>query len=116
MSYQEVDLNTLNSGIIPDLFAEEWPKILANIADENVSPTATRKLVFEIHVTPTEDRGYAAVQVKSSTKLATVKPHKGSLALSFDGTQVRAYTSDPKQPELDGIPKVTPMPRAVGGQ
>jgi hypothetical protein len=52
LDYQQVTLETLNSGAVIDLFEAEWRKLLNNIQDPNTKPDAVRKVKIEIAVKP----------------------------------------------------------------
>jgi hypothetical protein len=101
LDYKGIDLNTLNSGAVLDLFAVEWQKLLDNINDPNTKPNAVRKLKIEIAVKPAEDRRNAESSVSVTTNLASIMPHKSSIVIGVEDGKVMAYTFDPRQQSLD---------------
>jgi hypothetical protein len=92
---------TLNSGAILDLFDDAWKKLINNIQDPNTKPDAVRKLKIEIAVKPAKDRMNASTSVSVTPALATVMPHEASIVIGFDGSEVKAYTFDPKQQSFE---------------
>ena len=118
MEYKGINLETLNSGAIMDLFNVEWPKLLQNINDPNTKPDAVRKLKIEIAVKPAKDRRNATTSVSVTTNLAAIMPHESFIVIGVEDGKVQAYTFDPKQQSLefededegDDEAKVTPFP------
>ena len=110
-----VTLGSLNSGAISDLFEESLGQVLENIGDDNTKSDAERKIPIEISFKPNKNRSFAETKILVKTKLASIRPHEGSVALSFDGRTISAYTDDPKQTELAGLTNITPMKEVVNG-
>lgn len=117
MDYQEVTLDSLNSGAVKDLFDAAWSRLLENIGDENTKPDATREVRVVIKVKPDKKRESAVTTVAVSDKLAPINPHESFILLSSDGKGVTAYTTDPRQQSLplEGGGNVKEFPAAVGG-
>jgi len=114
MDYKGIDLETLNSGAVTELFAAEWQKLLDNINDPNTKPDAVRKVKIEIAVKPAKDRRNAVSRVSVTTNLAAIMPHEASIVIGVEDGKVQAYTFDPKQQSLDfdkDEDKVTPFRR-----
>jgi len=101
MKYEGINLDTLNSGAVKELFDVEWQKLLDNINDQNTKPDAARKVTIEIVVKPTKDRRNASSTVSVTTKLAAIIPHEASIVIGMEDGKVSAYTFDPKQQSLD---------------
>ena len=101
MDYKKVSLETLNGGAVLELFEEEWSRILSNIQDENTDPEAVRELKISIKLKPGKDRASANTLVNVSSKLAAIVPHESFVMFSREKGSLVAFTSDPKQPELD---------------
>ena len=97
MDYKEVTLENVGNGAAIDFFNEELKKVLENIADENTQPDAVRKITLDFKIKPSKDRSGCIVQVSSSCKLPSVKPHDGFMLLGYDGEKVTAHTHDTKQ-------------------
>ena len=118
MEYKNIDLETLNSGAVLDLFSVEWQKLLNNINDPNTKPNAARKVTIEIAVLPAKDRRNATTRVSVTSKLAAVTPHESFIVLGEEDGELHAYTFDPKQQGLNfddeekGDEKVTHFPKA----
>jgi hypothetical protein len=101
---REVSLVTINSGAIADLFAEEFEKLVANVADENTLPGKTRSITIKVSVKPTSTREMAATRVEVTSQLAPLKPHESTIVFTSDGEKVSAFTMDPgKQQPLEGL-------------
>jgi hypothetical protein len=100
--YQQVTLESLNSGAVLDLFEDAWRKVINNINDPNTKPDAVRKVKIEIAVRPSADRRNASTSVSVIPTLAAVVPHKASIFIDITAEgKVHAYTFDPKQQSLD---------------
>jgi hypothetical protein len=112
--FSEVTLETLGSGVVSELFAVEFRKILDNIDDPNTDPTIIRRLTIEIAVKPSKDRSNAAFAVTAKTKTASPEAHVGVVHLSRVGSFLRAYTTDPA-PVLPGFEARTNIIPLEGG-
>lgn len=99
----KVNLNTIGSGVLAELFEEDFSKILDNIGDENTKAEAVRELTLKIKIRPSENRGDAEIMITSSAKLAPVKPHKGILFMRRQSGKVVAFEPDTVQEELPNI-------------
>jgi hypothetical protein len=99
--YQYVNLETLNSGAVMELFDDAWQKLINNIQDVNTKPDAVRKVKIEIAVKPAKDRRNAATSVSVIPTLAAVVPHEASIVIGVEGGKVQAFTFDPNQQGLD---------------
>jgi hypothetical protein len=112
LDYQGVNLETLNSGAILDLFDVEWQKLLDNIQDPNTKPDVGRKITIEVSVKPAKDRRNASTSVSVTAKLAHTVPHEASIVIGTEDGKVQAYTFDPKQQSLGfEDEKVSPFPK-----
>jgi hypothetical protein len=101
MEYKGINLETLNSGAVMELFDVEWQKLLNNVNDPNTKPDAVRKLKIEISVKPAKDRRNASSSVSVTTNLAAIMPHEASIVIGVEDGKVQAYAFDPKQQSLD---------------
>ena len=101
MKYEGINLDSLNSGAVKDLFEVEWQRLLDNIFDQNTKPDAVRKVKIEIAVKPAKDRRNAATSVSVTSNLAAIMPHEASIVIGMEDGEVKAYTFDPKQQSLD---------------
>ena len=107
--FSEVTLETLGSGVVSELFAAEFRKILDNIDDPNTDPTVIRRLTIEIAVKATKDRSNAAVAVTAKVKTASPEAHLGVIHLARVGSFLRAYTTEPA-PVLPGLERTNVIP------
>ncbi|MDR0717993.1 MAG: hypothetical protein LBF78_00035 [Treponema sp.] len=101
MDYQQVTLETLNSGAVIDLFEAEWRKLLNNIQDPNTKPDAVRKVKIEIAIKPAKDRRNASTSVSVTASLASIVPHEASIVIGVENGEAQAYAFDPNQKTLD---------------
>lgn len=117
---KQVELATLQKGVVIDMFNEEFNKVLRNIADDNVKPDAVREITIKVSIKPDKTRRTAATKVDVTSKLAPVKSSDGMMFIDISPEQVCAYEDDYEQMELeDGETngKIFKMPcRAAGGQ
>lgn len=98
--YTKVTLDNLNRGVVTDLFEREFEKVMENIADENTSAKAVRKITIEIAIRPSEDRGRADTKVTAKSTLASVKANEHYMVFGARHGKPEAYTTDPHEQEL----------------
>jgi len=117
VDYQEVTIDSLNSGAVKELFEEAWGRLLENVGDENTKPDAVREVRITIRVKPDKKRATAVTTVAVGDKLTPINPHESFILLSSDGDRVKAYTTDPKQGALplEGGGNVSEFPAVAGG-
>ena len=70
----KVNLEEFAGGALQEKFDEAFEKAIQNMLDPNTPWKNKRKIVVEVSLEQTEDRGDAAVHVSVVTKLAPVKP------------------------------------------
>lgn len=111
-----VELSTLQHGAVIDMFNEEFAKVLDNIADDNVSPDATRELTIKVQIKPDKTRQTAVTKLTVTSKLAPVKPNDGMMFIGKEGNSLVAYEDDYSQKELDDADNVSifKMAKAAG--
>ena len=97
-----VNIETLAQGAVIDQFQYAFAKLLEDIADENTSARATRKVSIAIEVKPSEQRSHAfgKAVVKSST-YPNGKPIKFELHLHRTGNSISASEAYVEQGALD---------------
>jgi hypothetical protein len=100
VEYNQVDLQSLNNGAVADLFEEELRRVLENIADPNTKAETPREITIKVKIKPNDERSSATTEVKSSSKLAPIKPHEHFMVFGNEGGRLTAYTADPRQQEL----------------
>lgn len=102
--YKEATLTNLNQGAVTELFAEEWKRLLADIADGNKPASAARSLSIKVTVEPDATRAQALTKVGITLSLPAKKDHESVILLDGDGHGgVTAYTSNAVEEELPGI-------------
>jgi hypothetical protein len=113
LDYTGINLETLNSGAVLELFDVEWQKLLDNVNDPNTKPDAARKLKIEISVKPAKDRRNASSCVSVTTNLAAIVPHESSIVIAEKDGKVQAYSFDPRQESFgfEDEGKVTRFPK-----
>lgn len=97
---KQITLETLNGGVIPELFEKAFAEVLANIDDPSTDPKKPRTITIDIAVAATEDREQAAIHVKCKSKLVGVKPTAQLVYLVRKAGHVRAYGANPNQERL----------------
>lgn len=98
---QEITLENVAGGIVPEMFERHLEDVLRDIDDPNTDPKAKRTITIEVTFSPSEDRRAAAVWVKFGAKKAGVKPMGTVVHLGRKGGRLVAMGADPNQGELD---------------
>lgn len=100
----ELSLENLCSGAMPELFARELSAVLANIADINTAPEKKRSLMLKLVFSPFTDRSGAQIELTCETKLVGVKGVKSNAFIyTHDGKYI-AIPQDARQEKLFGKP------------
>ena len=113
---QTVTLDTLAGGALPELFAVEFARLLANIADPNTD-TTTRAITIQIAFKPNRDRDAADVSVTCASKLAGTMHVETKVFVGKQHGKWIAVESDPRQAGLfdaDG-PRAVPFEKPGEG-
>lgn len=97
---QTVTLETIAGGALPELFAEELARVIANLADPNMSTAATRAITITVTFKPNRDRDAADVSVACSSKLAGTLSVDTKVFLGKQHGKWIAVESDPRQSGL----------------
>lgn len=117
---KQVELATLQKGVVIDMFNEEFNKVLRNIADDNVKPDAVREITIKVSIKPDKTRRTAATKVDVTSKLAPVKSSDGMMFIDISQEKTCAYEDNYEQMELqdgEANESIFTMPsKAVGGQ
>lgn len=95
-----VTLETLNGGVVPELFEKEFAAVMANIDDPSTDAKKPRVITIEITVSALEDRSQAAIRVSAKSKLVGVKPTAQLVYLVRKGGRMAAYAANPNQERL----------------
>lgn len=99
-AFERLSIENLNGGAVVDLFAEEWSRVIADIADANKPAEKTRTILIEIEVKPDEARRTAEVTVRAKSKLPPAPGAKGIAYFSREQGGVSTYVNDPGQKNL----------------
>jgi hypothetical protein len=97
---QEVTIETIAAGALPELFQREFRSALANIADPNTDPEATRKVTIEVTLKPDKNREAIITAVQCRSKVSSVMPSVSVIFTAQEGKEFKAYCREVKQPEL----------------
>jgi len=114
----ELDLGTISSGAIPELFSLELGRVLENIHDPNTDAKEAREIIVKVKIKPDEDRHRLSISSQVTVKLA---PRKAVPGMAYTGARnghVVAVTYDPRQSDLfrdDEEAGVTPLPTPKEG-
>ena len=106
-SMSEVSLATLGRGAAAEMFAEEFKRVLENIADVNTPAKAVREVSLTVRIYPREERDFADLEIQSSSKLAKFKGFESHIHIGPVGGEVKAFEEVAKQQQLDLQEKVT---------
>lgn len=94
-------LASLSDGACEQLFQEKLSEVKANIANDEVSATAVRKIIIEIKFAPSQNRTEIVTAVSASVKIP--EPDKslmGIMYLASDDGELVATAKNPKQLSL----------------
>jgi len=100
MEQEALSISNICGGAVEEVFAREMGIILANIADQNTNPEATRALTLEFKIKPFKDRSGAQIEFACKSKMAGVDTVKGTMFLQRRGTALVAVPHDPRQSRL----------------
>lgn len=94
-------LASLSDGACEELFQEKLAEIKANIANDEVSATAVRKIIIEIKFAPSQNRTEIVTAVSASVKMPEPdKSMMGIMYLANDDGELVATAKNPKQLDL----------------
>jgi hypothetical protein len=102
MDAQELTLLTICKGAVPEIFAHELMKVVANIADPNTSATKPRKVTMEFVIQPFPDRSGASVSLTCKATLGSLDASgvTGSIYLAKRDGKYTAFSRDLRQEML----------------
>ena len=115
---QKIELQTIQNGVIFDLFGEEFRKVLANIEDENTIANSERSITIKISLKPDKTRRTSEAKIQVSSSLAKVKPAESFLFFDRDEDGSFSAYADEPGPMLPGIAddeKMKPFKKASNG-
>lgn len=96
-----LNLGSVAKGAARELFEKAIDAVVANIADTDTEPTATRGITLKFIFKPESDRRGVDITTEASTKLAGARKHS-SRAFVGKGTDGKPYIfgQDPRQEML----------------
>ena len=102
MDAQELTLLTICKGAVPEIFAHEMGKIIANMADPNTAPTKPRKITMEFTFLPFPDRSGASVSLSCKATLGALDASgvTGAIYLAKRDGKYAAFSRDLRQEML----------------
>lgn len=103
---QDVDINTVGGGALPDLFADELKLVYADIHNPNKVRESTRTIQLTVQITP-DKKGDAIHVICTSTAKLGKREQLGDVMYPHQGKFVR---NDLEQLELPGMDSVHKMP------
>ena len=114
---QPMTLDTLAGGAAAELFTEELARVLANLADPNMS-TAARTITLTVSFKPNRERDAADLSIVCTSKLAGILPVDTKVFIGKQHGKWIAVEHDPKQVGLfdqEGQgPKAVPFEKSGG--
>ena len=116
MNENEVRLEAICEGAVPELFDQELQKVLRNIADVNTEATKARRITLTVILVPDEDRTVGKVYVEAASKL--IPPKRHAATVYFGGAHGGRYVAvehDPKQMGLEFESNLKPIPGGKDG-
>lgn len=120
MDAHEVSLLTICKGAVPEIFAHELAKVIANIADPNTSASKPRTVQMTFTVMPYPDRSGGSVSLTCKATLGSLDASSvtGSIYIAKRDGKYSAFSRDLRQEMLfSGEEQVLPDNKsAAGGQ
>lgn len=112
---QDVTLDTIAGGALPELFDHALKECVVNMLDPNTDPKAARGITITIEMKPGDSREQAIMKAQVKTKLAAPKPTPDVMYFgqSKRTGEIVATRYDPQQLELGEDPDdrdVVPLP------
>lgn len=102
---ENVTIESIGGGALPELFAAELAKVLENIADPNTDIKTSRTITMSVTFKPKADRDVADVSLKCSTKLAGITSVSTQVFMGRSKGKLVAVENDPKQSKLFDEPR-----------
>jgi len=96
---EEMTLLTISKGSLPEIFAVELAKVIANMADLNTKATAPRKITISITFKPFADRSGVEIDAECDCKLAKLDTSgaKSTAFLAKRNGKFALFTRDLRQ-------------------
>lgn len=79
MTFDELTIENIANGALPELFNHELDKIIKNIRDINTECKTARELKIVIKMIPDDEREVAATSIQCSSKLAPIESIKSTI-------------------------------------
>jgi hypothetical protein len=97
---EKLSLLNLANGAAVEVFDRELDQVIRNIADVNTDAEAKRQITLEVRFMPFEDRSGSQIEITCKAKLIGVPGVKTQAFIRKSGSQVTAYSHDPRQTRL----------------
>jgi hypothetical protein len=97
---ENLTLENICNGGIPEVFEREVSEVLKNIGDVNTDAEAARKITLEFTFEPYKDRSGAVVRFRCKSKLVPVEEVAGQMFIQRRGQSFTAVAHDPKQARM----------------
>ena len=97
---EEAGLSLLNigGGACEELFGEELDKVVENILDPNMEPTAVREIILKVKFKPEHSRTKSAVTITCVAKLGPARGYTTSIFAGKNGDgNNKIYEHNPDQ-------------------
>jgi len=98
--YDVLTLENIGGGVTSELFSKELEKVLENINDKNTPANAPRKIVLEFIIVPSELREGCHVSIRSSCKVAGIRPANSNIYLAENHGKMVALHHNLNQEDL----------------
>jgi hypothetical protein len=95
-----MDITTVASGAAVELFDHAMTEVLANILDENRSPTETRKITMTFEIKPSKERNSASVSIQTKTTLSPVIKADALMFFRKERGKPKAYAHNFEEREI----------------
>ena len=100
MDLERLNLNNICEGAAHELFDTEMAALLKNIQDPNTNTAETRKITLEFTFKPSPGMEYMGIEVRSKSKMSSIKPFESGAHLVRDGRKLGAFAPDKRQRSL----------------
>lgn len=97
---RKMDITTVAHGAAVELFDHAMSEVLANIMDENRSPTEARKITMTFEVKPNKERNSATVSIQTKTTLSPVVKADALMFFRKERGKPKAYAHNFEEQEM----------------
>jgi hypothetical protein len=106
MPEQALSLSGMKGGALEERFQRELQRLLLNIRDPNTSRDTQRSITIQLTFKPSDDRQFAAISTRVTSKLAPDQPVTTFALFDFDDgvmvatERIAKAGDDPRQTDL----------------